>query len=120
MRSSLSLLVFVIACGAEPAIDSKDNQVEADTCESSYLTYANFGEPFVANWCRGCHSSGLPADMRQMAPMAANFDTVDEVRTWGDGIVAKAGGAQATMPPAGGPSDDERELLAEWITCGAK
>jgi hypothetical protein len=24
------------------------------------------------------------------------------------------------MPPAGGPSEEERRLLAEWLACGAK
>ena len=121
MRSSRSLLALVIvaACGTDPAVDTHHDQVPPDDCTTSYLTYDNFGEPFVANWCRGCHSSALPDDMRQMAPKEANFDTLDEVRTWSDGIVSKAGGDPATMPPAGGPSDDERTLLAEWITCGA-
>jgi len=120
MRSWLSALVLAAACGTNPVIDDHHDQTQGPNCDASYLTYENFGEPFVANWCRGCHSAGLPANMRQMAPTAANFDTHDEVLAWSDGIVSKAGGDPASMPPAGGPSDDERKLLAEWITCGAK
>src|SRR3954462_15165288 len=61
-------------------------------CEVSFLNYDNFGEPFIANWCRGCHSSDVPANMRQMAPKTVNFDSVADVRTWSAKIATKAGG----------------------------
>jgi uncharacterized membrane protein len=97
-------------------------------CDQSYLTYDNFGEPFVSNWCRGCHSVAIPMtpdpDMRQGAPPMVNFDTHDDVVNFKDMIVAHATGDMTMvtkpMPPAGGPSDDERAMLAEWLGCGAK
>jgi uncharacterized membrane protein len=97
-----------------------DGSDVTSACETSYLDYENFGAPFVVNWCRGCHSSALPANMRQAAPSDVNFDDVMQVRAWQDRIAATTIGASPTMPPAGGPSDAERALLAEWLACGAR
>ncbi len=109
MRFLRSLaLVATAACGTDTDV----------TCASSQLTYDNFGGPFVVNWCRDCHSAQLPAGMRQDAPADVNFDTLDEIRTWSRRISLTAG-TGTTMPPAGGPTDDERKLLVEWLRCGA-
>ena len=116
MRLSLSLVVVLAACGVDVQID----QQTQDICATSFLDYQNFGAPFTANWCRGCHSAALPATMRQKAPATVNFDSVDEVRSWSTMIVAKAGGDPPTMPPAGGPSVEERAMLVEWVGCGAR
>ncbi len=93
---------------------------DPDACETSYLDFTSFGEPFLLDWCAGCHSASLPPNMRQMAPADVNFDTIEGVRRFGDRIAARASGPTPTMPPAGGPSAEERALLAEWISCGAK
>lgn len=90
---------------------------DTTTCDNSYLTYDNFGEPFMENWCRSCHSSQVPEDMRQTAPDDVNFDDLADVKSFADRIKYRAG-EQKTMPPAGGPSDEERALLVEWISCG--
>jgi uncharacterized membrane protein len=82
------------------------------------LSYDDFGEPFIANWCRGCHSEGNIPGMRQGAPPDVNFDTLAEVRSYAGEIVDMAGTGRM-MPPAGGPSDAERAMLIEWISCGA-
>jgi uncharacterized membrane protein len=129
MRSWLSALLLVAACGTDSVQRDGDDEgsgsnemveVDPDVCETSYLDYDNFGAPFVINWCRGCHSSAVPAGMRQKAPADANFDNLEQVRMWGDRIALRAAGTVPNMPPAGGPSEEERLLLAEWLACGAK
>jgi len=125
-------LVLLVACGTDSV--SRDDgegsgsgsgsnepiEVDPDACETSYLDYDNFGAPFVINWCRGCHSSEVPAGMRQKAPADANFDTLAQVRMWSERIANRAAGTMPNMPPAGGPTAQERALLAEWIACGTK
>ena len=81
------------------------------------MTYETFGAPFVLDWCRGCHSAQLHPSMRQDAPLSVNFDSLVEVRTHAARIRELAG-ATAQMPPRGGPSPEERDLLVEWIDCG--
>lgn len=111
MRSwpSLAVLVAATACGNDSAVD----------CSASTLTYATFGEPFIANWCRGCHSAELYPTMRQDAPLGINFDTLDEIRAR-RASVQRLTVTRRSMPPAGGPSDEERALLGEWLSCGAR
>lgn len=114
MRSWASV-VAVLAIHAVLGACGNDSNPE---CEASFLRYGNFGSPFLANWCRACHSATLPPDMRQQAPDDVNFDTLEEIRAWSIRIDRTAG-AGATMPPAGGPSAAEREMLTEWLRCGA-
>lgn len=124
MRSWPSVLVAalaVAACGTDavPTGDD-DDPVPVDTCEDSVLDFGNFGEPFVASWCRGCHSSELPTAMRQDAPAGVDFDDHAMTTQWAERILLRATGDQPTMPPAGGPSEAERALLVEWLACGAR
>src|SRR5256885_11151834 len=105
MRSWLSVLLLVAACGTDVRPRSEDvAPTVADKCDQSYLDYGNFGAPSVLNWCRGCHSSTIPQTQRQKAPMTVNFDTLDDVQNWSERIEALAATDTPTMPPAGGPS----------------
>lgn len=108
MRLLRSLLLVLAACG---------NDVDP-ACRSHDLSYQTFGAPFMANWCNGCHGAALPPGMRQDAPYAINFDTIDEIRAqWL--TIARTTVDVETMPPEGGPSEAERALLAAWLRCGA-
>ena len=126
MRSSREILLAAClvlgACGNDVGTEAGDPPPppDPDTCATSYLTYNNFGEPFALDWCRGCHSSAIPTGMRQKAPIGVNFDTQADVAHWRERILIRVAGAQPTMPPAGGPPDEERALLAEWLGCGAR
>ncbi|MEO8703683.1 MAG: hypothetical protein ABI867_26775 [Kofleriaceae bacterium] len=121
MRSVLEtamVLSLVAACGSDRVADEPPQP--PDVCETSFLDYTGFGEPFILDWCAGCHTSTLPAEMRQDSPIDVNFDDRTATVPWVERIRIRATGASPTMPPAGGPSDEERALLAEWIDCGAR
>ncbi|HEU0034905.1 MAG TPA: hypothetical protein VFQ53_29975 [Kofleriaceae bacterium] len=124
MRSwrSAALLAIGLAagCGTDASSGDDDGGPTPDQCATSFLDYDNFGAPFVADWCRGCHSSALPAAMRQNAPADVNFDDYAKTMEWRERILVRATGDAPTMPPVGGPSDEERALLAEWLGCGGK
>jgi len=119
MRSSRRLVIVIALALAGCGSDTGDAS-ESQQCATSVLTYDNFGAPFMLDWCRGCHSSTLSDGMRQMAPLDVNFDDLDLVRAHASKIALHATGDRPTMPPASGPSAEEREMLAEWIACGAK
>jgi uncharacterized membrane protein len=113
MRSWPSLLAVFAALAAAGCGRDTD-----PSCERSFLRYDNFGSPFIVNWCRACHSADAPADMRQKAPAEVNFDNLSEIRRWSFAIQRSAGDG-VSMPPAGGPSSEERQMLVEWLGCGA-
>ncbi len=81
------------------------------------LTYDNFGQGLMDQHCTGCHSSLVPEDHREAAPVGVDFDTYEGVLTWAERIHARAVPDGSTMPPGGGPSEDQRDLLGEWLEC---
>jgi uncharacterized membrane protein len=105
------LVILLAGCASRPV------PIDDVSCpeDGTALTYDNFGAAFMAEHCNRCHSegkSGAPPDIR--------FDSLDEIRMHADRIFIRAAGGNVTMPP--GPNDppaDERELLAEWLACGA-
>ena len=113
----LALVVLALVAGC---ISETTEQLDDEPCpEESELTYENFGGAFFDSHCQRCHASA--AEDRNGAPSSFTFDTVDEVRDHRERIFARAAGANTSMPP--GPDDDppeaEREMLAEWLACGA-
>lgn len=136
MRSLLSL-VAVTAAAIAAACSSGDpaqpgskltqsdagvlpSAIEGRECPTmSPLTYQSFGGPFFSNYCTSCHSSKLPSDRRNGAPAGVDFDTLGGIRARAERIYARAGDHNTTMPPAGGPSADQRKQLGDWLACGA-
>jgi uncharacterized membrane protein len=137
----VALFVFASACGdgdasteatspekgdsaateSESTEPSSAKTFAARSCpKESTLDYENFGARFFLTWCTGCHSSALPEKERKKAPLGVDFNTVDEIRSLRERIWMRAGDANTTMPPAGGPSAKERAMLGQWLACGAK
>lgn len=120
MGSLMRSVFFVFAVSTFAACGSKDANVPAiPEAECAHqLTYEGFADGFVRNNCRGCHGAALAGAARHGAPESINFDTLDDVRQHARRMVARASGDAPTMPPAGGPSDEERALFHEWVMCG--
>ncbi len=116
-RLALASALALAACASDPAAQTP---LDTTDCQTSALTYQNFAAPFILDWCRGCHGVALPAGMRQGSPLGVDFDTAEQVRAAGARILARSTGDAPTMPPAGGPSAEERALMAEWLACGMK
>jgi hypothetical protein len=104
----------------EPIDEGPWSSLDERSCPpDSFVSFENFGGPFLLDHCKGCHSSALPADMRQDAPVGVDFDSLADVRQWAPRIWARAADQNATMPPVGAPGFEERTLLGEWLACGA-
>jgi DNA-binding XRE family transcriptional regulator len=110
------------SCGSEGV--ELGPPTEATCPPTSGLTYANFGQAFMENYCTDCHSSTLSGDARNGAPAFHDFDTVEGIRSVGDHVDQMAGSGPAATN-TGMPIDDpkpsmvERQQLSEWIACGA-
>jgi hypothetical protein len=98
--------------------------VTGATCPSdSTLTYANFGQQFMQNYCLRCHSETLTCDQRMGAPSDHNFDQLAEIDLLSPHIDEYAGSGPSStnthMPPSDPkPSMTDRQKLSEWIACG--
>ncbi|MEN0066956.1 MAG: hypothetical protein AAGA48_32795 [Myxococcota bacterium] len=103
------LLVFGCLLGC-------DGEAPASACDSGVRqTWETFGQGFMTSQCQGCHASTTPD--RFGAPESVVFDTEEDVITFAERILDRATGPDADMPPAGGPTKDDRERLERWIRC---
>lgn len=116
-------LVVLLVLGALVCLGCDDGtgpwRPPATSSCAHQLTYEGFGDGFVRNNCRGCHASQLVGVARHGAPDGVSFDTLDDVRAHAPRMLDRATGPAPSMPPAGGPSDEERQLFREWLACGA-
>jgi uncharacterized membrane protein len=108
-----ALLCIALAWGCG---DEGDDS--AETCgRTPSLTYVNFGKGYLAKHCVGCHSSLNPNGHRKGAPLGVDLDTYELVLDWAERIEVRSLGDSPGMPPGGGPSEEERARLEEWLTC---
>ena len=90
---------------------------EEDPCfEEPALTWENFGQGHMRTHCNGCHSSQLREGRRQEAPIGIDFDTWNGVVNWGERIYIRTL-EQKTMPPLGGPTEQELLRFDQWMVC---
>ena len=127
----VSLLLASMGCNNDNAGPSDDGAADTESesesegesgttepPEGARVTYANFGDAYLRNWCRGCHSAAIEGEARSGAPEGIDFNTHEDAQMWADRIRARALGDDPGMPPAGGPSAEELELLEEWLDAG--
>ena len=115
MRTWLLLAVtLTLGCTGEEDTDTLcDREVP--------LTYDNFGQSFADTHCNGCHSSIINPEQRRGAPPTINFDTYGDIlrhveRIEQRVIIAPQEGLPE-MPLGGGPTDEELQMLDEWLQC---
>jgi len=108
VKAAIGLLValFSVGCGADPSC-----------AREPALNWDNFGQGFTSTWCAGCHSSLLEGADRHEAPVDIDYNDLGKVLAGAERFAARATGDSPTMPPAGGPADEEVALLDEWLTC---
>ena len=115
-RVAFGLLCFgLAACTGDPVASTEDSGFCAT---APVVTFESFGSGFVTENCQTCHASTAPD--RHDAPAGVTFDDAARCWEWRDRILARASGAEATMPPMGGTTDDDRYLLEVWLTCAAE
>ena len=106
----VGLLFWLLGCGAS---DESGGACDRDPP----LTYTNFGQGFIGRHCAGCHSSLLPEDHRNGAPLGIDLDTLEGVQKWAERVRVRTVPADGGMPPGGGPTEEERAMVAEWLEC---
>jgi uncharacterized membrane protein len=113
LRHFIVFAVLLTACG-------EARHLEDEPCppEGTDLGWYDFGQGFFAQHCNECHAGGI--EDRQGAPPGYVFDSYDQVVSERERIFLRAAGDNTGMPP--GPDDppqEERDMLAEWLACGA-
>ena len=79
------------------------------------LTYETFGKQFFNDYCLNCHFTG------STVKGALPYDSQAAIQDNAEEIYKRAGGTNTNMPQSGTkPTSDERQQLAEWLSCGAE
>ena len=78
------------------------------------LTYANFGQDFMANNCTTCHVTGARPRLDSQAAVMANAHLIDSVAGAFGAVVNTYMPADRSLPVI------ERQKLAQWLACGAR
>lgn len=111
----LGLLLLGASCGPEEDTDTLcDREVP--------LTYHSFGQGFMDNYCTGCHSSIIADGQRRGAPVGIDFDTYAGVLQYAERLeervlIANRIEDDNPMPPGGGPTTQDLDMLEEWLQC---
>lgn len=119
----LALVVgCVVGCGDDHEHEHEGEATGAVCSTGSALTYENFGQPFMEDYCTRCHSSERTGADRNNAPLDHDFDTLLGILGHAEHIDEHAAaGPNATntiMPPSGAaPTVEERRQLGEWLAC---
>jgi uncharacterized membrane protein len=107
------VILFLLACSPSEATIK-----DTDPCATEpVVDYNNFGQGFLIENCQSCHASTQSA--REGAPEDIVFDTEADAWAWSDRILARAASEPPTMPPQGGTSAEDRQLLIDWLSCSA-
>jgi len=83
--------------------------------DAPVVTWDSWGQGFLNVSCQSCHRSTTPD--RHGAPAEVHFDDRETTLSLADRILARGTGAEPTMPPSGGISDEDRYKLQVWLTC---
>lgn len=110
------ILALLLACsgnGADTGSPATDGTPA--WCDTAIeVGWDDFGHGFLLTHCQGCHAT--TTQDRHGAPEAVVFDTEQDAydrRADILRVVVETG----TMPPAGGVTDDEMQLLEAWLSC---
>jgi hypothetical protein len=106
MMRWMMCLLFAAACASSTSsgIAASDVVCPAD----STLTYESFGSTFLSDNCLSCHTSKERPALTTRAAVVANKDKI-----------LSAAVTSTTMPADGSIAIEERQLLGEWLACGA-
>jgi hypothetical protein len=101
-----SAVVFALVAGCSSG--GKPTGISNLSCPpGSTLTYENFGEAAISSQCLSCHRTESPR-LTSQAEIWVHADAIMEAAVYTDAMPQ-----DANMPLA------ERQLLGEWLACGA-
>ena len=66
------LIFLILGCEMEEVYTVMDTAMDCDM-----VSYANVGEPFMTQYCIGCH--GMVSSNRQGAPLEVTLDSMDNI-----------------------------------------
>jgi hypothetical protein len=101
----VAAILFLVGCTSSSGQPTGISNLSCPP--DSTLTYANFGEDSISTNCLSCHNRTSPL-LTMQAQVQAEASTILEIAVYTD-----------AMPRSANMPLPERELLGEWLACGA-
>ncbi|HEX3763793.1 MAG TPA: hypothetical protein VHW23_34090 [Kofleriaceae bacterium] len=132
------ILLGLLIAGCSTSNPPTSTKALCPTPDPMTLTWDNFGQGFMTEFCTDCHSSTLLHSQRNGAPLYHDYDTLMGVLEIPDHIDQWSGSGPAAtntlMPPSqcpsmpGGPlnracpqpTEQQRKDLSVWLACEVK
>jgi hypothetical protein len=107
MIRRIAILLLFAACSGGSSSTGID--VSSITCPpDSTLTYESYGQLVIEEHCLACHAG----------KESPRLGTVEEIRANKNSILREAV-ASTAMPDNSDMTLEERQVLGEWLACGA-
>ena len=104
----MTKLILALALGACSS-SAQSTGISNATCPpDSTLTYENFGSTFISDNCLSCHATKDSPRLMTKAQIQANKSRILQEAVYTD-----------AMPENANMDVAEREMLGEWLACGA-
>jgi uncharacterized membrane protein len=101
------LILFIAVFGACTSVESTG--IDTVSCPTdSTLTYTSFGSSFMTNNCLSCHQTRESPKLGTQAQVQAHAADILQEAVY-----------TTAMPESSDMTIAERQLLGEWIACGA-
>jgi uncharacterized membrane protein len=101
-----SILALALVACTSGAQSTGIAQVSCPT--DSTLTYANFGSAFMTSNCLSCHTSKDSPTLTSQGQIKVNASRILDAAVY-----------TTAMPQDSNMAVAEREMLGEWLACGA-
>lgn len=109
------MILLLLSCSGS----SNDPLIFEVICEPEIVSYENVAEPFLQNYCTGCHSSHIEGAKRFGAPETVNLDTYSSAKQWSERSFVRSY-FNGDMPPGGGIPQAEKDRFIQWALCGTQ
>jgi uncharacterized membrane protein len=106
LRSLAVSVLFAAACTSASPTGITAQEVACPT--DSTLTYASFGESFVRDNCLSCHAGKDSPNLSTQIAIKQNTTRMLDQAVYTD-----------AMPQDSNMALAERQMLGEWLSCGA-
>lgn len=106
IRLAMISCILAACAGGDPSTGIDTSTLSCPP--TSTLTYEDFGQPMIADNCLSCHAG----------KESPRLDSVEQIRA-NKSAIMQAAVATTSMPDSSDMVLEERQLLGEWLACGA-
>jgi hypothetical protein len=114
VATASACLGAVAACSTDPGVGAPACNTVDTTCPAHPPSFAHDVDPVIVKYCNACHGEG---GMEQALYDYTSYQGIFKARSSMASFVS-----DCMMPPVDAglfPGDEQRQVVLQWIACGA-